>query len=228
MKHMKKILTAVSLAVLAAGFWAHASKAQGMFDPRRTLFAVVQQHKLALEAPVGMCFLDQTDPRQAMSYAVLASMAERNNDQVLLGAFMACDAVNDPGVWNEGLPGFGLVTWLNPSIGPRTAMSRQDYLDMRESYFMQYVKARAVTLTPDKKVHRNGDNVSLGLTGREGDPVLRRSGTVIVSTTTLDHIPVEVTLHYSGGGYGAAPLPLPAELYPVMDKLMAQQIALNP
>jgi hypothetical protein len=155
-------------------------------------------------------------------------MAERNRDQVMLGAFMACNQVNDPDVWNDGLPGFGYVTWMNPAIGVRTPMSRQDYLDMREAYFPQYVKSRAAVLTPEKKVHRNSDNVSLGLSGKEGDPALHRSGTVIVSTTTLDHIPIEITLHYAGGGYGMPPLIQPAELYPVMDKLMAQQIALNP
>jgi hypothetical protein len=227
MKHTKLVLIGASLAVLAAGFWAQASKAQ-MFGPRRTLFAVVQQHKLALEAPAGMCFLDATDPRQAGSLAALAAMAERNGDQILLGAFMACNQVNDPDAWNDGLPGFGTVTWLNPAIGEKTAMSRQDYLDMRESYFPQYAKGRAPGLTADKKVHRNGDNVSLGLTGKEGDPSLHREGTVIVSTTTLDHIPIEITLHYTGGGYGAPPLLKPADLYPVMDTLMAQQISLNP
>ncbi len=195
-------------------------------DSRRTLFVEIARKKLTLEAPLGMCFIDRTIPVQETAYNMMASEAERNDDQVMLAAFMACSGLNDPDSWSNGLPDSGYITWLNPAVGRTTPMSRQDYLDMREAHFKHYAENRALSLTPDKKLHRTADNVSLGLTGKEGDVGLSRQGTMVISTTTVGHVPLEITLHYVTDDFEAVP-PTIEELYAEMDKLVAQQIALN-
>ncbi len=108
-----------------------------------------------------MCFLDRTSTMQQSIYLLLSAGVERNHDQVLLGVFMACDSIMSPDGWMDGMPNSGFVTWMNPSVGENTAMSRQDYLDMREASFPQYTKSRVLGSAPDKTVHRNPYNVSL-------------------------------------------------------------------
>jgi hypothetical protein len=197
-------------------------------NARRTLFVEIGQKKLRLEAPKKMCFLDRTSPLQEKIFLLLSTAVEKRHDQVLLGVFMACDGIMSPEDWLNGMPDAGFVTWLNPSIGETTPMNRQDYLDMREASFPQYAKSRALGLALDKAVHRNAYNVSLGVSDEQpAVDGIRHKSTNVLSTTILRHIPVEVTLHYTGDIYaGKAPLEFP-EAYAAMDKLMAQQISLN-
>ena len=193
------------------------------YKARRTLFVEVGQEKLRLEAPEKMCFVDRTaSPMQEKIYIKVSALAEKLRDQVLMAVFMNCNGFTSPDDWTNGMPDAGFFTWMNPAIGPVTTMSRQDYLDMREVSFPQYVKNRETDSRLDKAVHRNGDNVSLGLTrgGQKGD--MEDRSTTVLSTTTVRNVPIEATLHYAGD----MP-PSTKEVYPIMDKLMEQQIALN-
>jgi hypothetical protein len=237
MKQLKKNLALILALGLTVGvdLWATAPRAQtqgAVFvspPARRTLFVKAGTEKLALEAPVGMCFVDRTSPIQEATYDVLSGIVERNGDQSVLGVFMGCDQVGDSSAWENGMPTFGFVTWLNPFIGRTIKMSRGDYLDMREAFFHDYAKMKAgFAMAADGKVHRNADNVSLHLTGNEGLAGMQRKGAIVIATTTVKHVPLEFTLHYAAqGDLGQVPPPPASELYALMDKLVAQQIALN-
>lgn len=195
-------------------------------DFRRTLFVPVGQKTLVMEAPRDMCFLDRTSRDEGRLYTVFSEMVRRKGGQQLLAVFMPCnDTVNAQSLSmsESGLPGVGMVTWMNPSIGDATALSRQDYLDMREASFLQYVENNADGMTVDKAVRRTADGVSLGMTGEKGASSQKIKSTAILATTALRQVPIEVSLHYTG----AAPPPL-EQIYPLMDKFMQQQVTLNP
>ena len=221
--HAPSPAPALSSASPAAQAPPPPNKLRPPANARRTLFVEVAERKLRLEAPKKMCFIDRTASlTQEKIYNLLSAMAEKRRDQVLLAVFMNCTGISSPDDWSDGMPDAGFITWLNPSIGETTPMNRQDYLDMREASFPQYAKTREAGLTPDKAVHRNADNVSLGMTVGEQEHGLRDNSITVISTTVLQHMPVEITLHYAGD----TP-PKLKDVYAMMDKLMAQQIALN-
>ena len=198
------------------------------YDTRRTLFVEVAQRKLRLEAPLKMCFLDRTVPMQEGIYLLLSSLTERRGDQVLLGVFMQCDNITSPSGWLNGMPDAGFVTWMNPSIGETSTMSRADYLDMREASFPKYAKGRDIGAKPDKAVHRNENAVALAFTDdAPGQDGTKQNSTSIIATTLLRHIPVEITLHLTGNADTNKEAPKFPEAYATMDELIAQQITLN-
>lgn len=216
MTPMKKTLV---LAGLAACMLSPSAEAYG---PRTTLFVVAGEKKIGLEAPEGMCFLDPTSPLQNAIYHALAAGAERRGDQVMMAAFMDCNNISSPDAWYDAMPNMGFVTWMNPAVGARTDMSRADYLDMREASFIAYAKAAAPGFAVEKKVHRDANTVAVGMTSPEKRPPPERRGTNVLATTLVDQVPIEITVHYDG-----KPAPTASAIYALMDKLMAQQIALN-
>jgi hypothetical protein len=223
---MKRFISSALFVVpLAAIFAAPLLAAQKAVDFRRTLFVPAAQKMLSLEAPMHMCFLDKSDYMQGMMIQSYADAVRQNSGQVLLAVFMDCnDMANNKG-WSDPdglLPNVGLITWLNPAIGETTSMSRQDYLDMREVSFLQYAANSAGGLLIDKNVHRTTDNVSVGMSGTVGSQIPKVKMTGIVATTTLNHVPIEISLRYTG-----EKPPTLDKIYPLVDKFMAQQVALN-
>ncbi|MFH1157434.1 MAG: hypothetical protein V1721_00895 [Pseudomonadota bacterium] len=226
---MKKLATGLSFLAIIAGlaFSATALAAKKPIDYRRTLFVPVGQKTLMLEAPQGMCFLDQTSSSEGLIHKTFSDLIQKKGDQVLLAVFADCNSLANYGGTvglSEILFNTGVVTWMNPSIGESTPMSRQDYLDMREASFRQYAEngAGGLGIRLDENTHRTESNVSLGMSGEVVTPFEKFNSTGVLATTTLRHIPIEVMLRFTRKD------PPPIEsLYPLMDKFMAQQIALN-
>ncbi len=222
---MKRIVTGLSAAAAIITLALPAHAAQKPVDFRRTVFVPVAQKMLTLEAPKSMCFLDQATYAEDMLFQAFAGEVRQKSGQFLLAVFMDCNDLANSTGWDSPdgtLPNVGLVTWMNPAIGETTPLNRQDYLDMREASFLQYAANSADGLVPDKTVHRSENSVSLGMTGTVGSQTPQIKSTAMISTTALRHIPIEVTLRYTG----TAP-PALDKVYPLMDKFMAQQIALN-
>lgn len=127
----------IALTALAAPALA------GEPDPvyhRRTLFAPVGQKTLILEAPLGMCFMDQTFYQERGITEDVQDIFDETNGGRLVGIFAPCMdiAAFDAGSGNP-LNVSGIVTWLNPEIGEETTLERPDYLDMQETKFRDYL-----------------------------------------------------------------------------------------
>jgi hypothetical protein len=218
---------AISFTILLLILSAPAFAAKSPLDYRRTLIASAGQKKLALEAPMGMCFLDRTNFYEAAIFAGFRRVVERNDDQVLLAVFADCNdlASMKGSSGTHDIPlNAGIISWMNPSVGETTELSREEYLDMREASFRQYVEnlppARYAHL--DAQPRRTENSVAMGFSRsikiESGDAL----SDAVVATSSLRHIPIEVTIRSTG----TSPLPL-AQMHEQMDKFMAQQIALN-
>ena len=190
--------------IISAFFSAPASA-----DYRSTLFVPVGQRTLILEAPLGMCF--QSDQIQRVS-----------SRQVELATFIDCGRYEGD---DEMPPVTGTISWMNPAIGETTAMSRPEYLDMREPSFRQYTEGSAAydsNLKMDDKPRRSKNGISLGLAGEIHTDYDKLKGTTVIATTTIRHIPVEIIIRYAGER-----APSLERAYSLIDKFMAQQITLN-
>jgi len=225
---MKKTILAATALSAALSFAAAALPAAAQIfhtsDPRRTLHAAVGQKSIVLEAPAGMCFLDRTgSATQRSSFAAIGGITEARGDQMVIGVFMPCEL--NPQEWLERMPDFGTVSWVSSLDKDKTKLTRTEYLDMRESYFVSYAQTAAgENYKPEgKKPHRDKDSVSLALSGEETTQAGGKQKVVAVyTTTTLRDVPIEISSYY-----GDEKLPPVDELYNRAGKLVAQQIALN-
>lgn len=224
MKNSIKTALKIALPIAAFAGIAYSSVSHaGNFGTRDTLHVTLAQRKLALEAPQGMCFLDpSTSAQQSAIYSIISGFSERRGDQVMIAAFTSCDDLGNLQAWQEGVPTAGAITWLNPSVGETTSMTRQDYLDMREASFPEYARTTSFVGIPDKQVHRTKDSVSLASVMNQPHEHPPRKSTNVIATTTLRNIPVEIVLHYAGDD-----VPSISEAYPLMDKLVEQNVILN-
>ena len=226
---MKKLVIGLSfLTILVSfAFSAAAFAEKKPIDSRRTLFVPVGQKTLKLETPQNMCFLDQTSKKEGLIHQTFSNLIQKTGEQVLLAVFADCNSLANYGgkvSLSEILFNTGVVTWLNPSIGESTSMSRHDYLDMREASFRQYAEkgAGGLGIQLDEHTHRTESNVSLGMTGMVKMQFEEKKSSSVLATTTIRHIPIEVVLRYT-----RKDPPSIESLYSMMDKFMAQQIALN-
>ena len=165
--------------------------------------------------------------KEGLIHQTFSNLIQKKGDQVLLAVFADCNNLANYGgtvSLSEILFNTGVVTWLNPSIGESTPMSRQDYLDMREASFRQYAEkgAGGLGILLDEHTHRTESNVSLGMTGMVKMQFEEKDSSGVLATTTIKHIPIEVMLRYTRNDP-----PSIESLYTMMDKFMAQQIALN-
>ena len=198
---MKKFVIGLSfLAILVSFAFSATSFAEKKpIDSRRTLFVPVGQKTLMLETPPNMCFLDQTSKKEGLIHQTFSNLIQKTGEQVLLAVFADCNSLANYGgtvSLSEILFNTGVITWLNPSIGESTSMSRQDYLDMREASFRQYAEkgAGGLGILLDEHTHRTESNVSLGMTGSVKMQFEEKESSSVLATTTIRHIPIEVML----------------------------------
>lgn len=109
--------------------------AQKAIKYRRTLFAPVGQRTLALEAPVGMCFLDASYYEDYILLEDVQRVLDDMDAGQVLGLFAPCLDVSGFGFGGGTMPVFGVVTWLNPQVGETTPLGLADYLDGQQKEF---------------------------------------------------------------------------------------------
>ena len=61
----------------------------------------------------------------------------------ILAAFANCLEIVNLGGQGGGIQNGGYISWYNPAIGDKTALSRQDYLDSLEPTFFEHVGKKA-------------------------------------------------------------------------------------
>lgn len=230
---LKKIVKGICLTAAAAGFvvvvaqTAYAQFFASILSTRRTLFAPFGQEMVHLEAPIGMCFLDETDPTEAGALNVLREELKESSKQTLVAAFADCMQIAGIGKGSSGndLGDIGLVTWLNEK-GEKIPVDTQTYLDAREASLPNYTRAGlAGYLRPqlDEPAHRTEHGVSLGFTA-ETEIAYQVFKTVgVTSATVLKGFPIDFMMTHTA----KKPEKDLDELYKLMDKFLEQQVALN-
>lgn len=212
-------------ALLAQG--ALAQFFGGAMDYRRTLFAPFGQEMLHFEAPLGMCFLDATDPTEAGALNLLREELKEHSKQTLVAAFADCMqiAAIGKGSTENDLGDIGLVTWLNDK-GEKAPLDAQSYLDLREATMPNFTRAGlAGYLRPvlDDKVRRDENGVSLAFTAETEISYQTFKTVGITSAALIRGFPVDFMITHTA----KKPQRDKEELYKLMDKFLAQQAALN-
>lgn len=229
----KTLLTGLCLAagIGTAALLAAPAPAQyypgGPLDWRRTLHAPLGQVMIRFEAPLGMCFLDQTDPLEAGAINLLREELKIRSRQTLVAVFADCMQIAGIGKGAEGndLGDVGLVTWLNEK-GEKANVGLETYLDLRESTMPNHTRAGlAGYLRPviDEDVRRTPAGVSLAFTA-ESEISYQTFKTIgITGATLIRGYPVDFMITHTA----KQPQKEKQELYDLMEKMLAQQIALN-
>jgi hypothetical protein len=250
---MKKTLPKIlALALLAAcAVPAQASKQNPITDWRRTLFTSFGQHTLVFEAPVGMCFLDESDYLEG---SIMSQFKDVNAQSKLIGTFADCmeiakiqhdyqdqlEAHPDMGAPpTMNLKSHGSIYWINPYNGDEIiSLARSGYLDVREKTFRDDVAKEmndgghgmvsAALVEPGDKYrfdepHRteHGLSVAYELNTEIEYEKIHDSG--VIGTTLIDHMPLEFSFDFSAKGNDKDT----KALYAMMDTFMAQQVKLN-
>jgi hypothetical protein len=216
-KSISKNIAALGITLLITGAGTSAQAQPKTADVPYTLSLTVGETNLQFAPPEKMCFLDRTAVAQNSVYLMLSGAVEKNQDEMVLAVFMPCDnvsALDTP----DGQTDLGFIAW-NAQAGDSTRLNRQDYLDMREASFPQYAKSRNLGTASDKAVHRTPYDVALALTDEEGG----RKSIVVIATTTLRHVPVEITVRYANN----EKVSNFQQAYAEMDKIIEEQIKLN-
>jgi hypothetical protein len=155
---MKKILCKTLLVALMAAVMASSALAKDPKKSRRTLFATVGQRQLVLEAPTGMCFLDESDYLEGQLLRRYRDLASLSGSGTLIATFADCMEISKfQGEFQDQLAeqskgggsgsaaqtpstlaSRGSIFWANPGTGGETIdMSREEYLNVREQSFRE-------------------------------------------------------------------------------------------
>lgn len=231
----KTAVLALGLAVMTFGTVAVVPQpAQSQFlggplDWRRTLFAPFGQHTLHFEAPLGMCFLDETDPTEALAIKEIRMAIEKNSSQSLVAVFADCLQI--AGIGQGGAEGgndlgdIGLITWLNGK-GEKIPVDKTTYFDGRAATFHNHTRAGLVKYartTLDETVTRTAEGVALGFEADIEIAYSKLKTIGVASATSIRRFPVDFVITHTA----KKPTKEKKELYELMDKFMQQQVALN-
>lgn len=172
---MKQFLAAAVFTAMTAGaaHYAQAKYTDPVWEMRRTLNMSFGQHRIALEAPLGMCFLDESQYMEQAVIKQLRAMGQDSGDGLLMAVFVECDQIEKLGqlpqmaAEAEAMPGVdpptadfdnrGMITWLAPKLG-KAPLNLQEYLDMRAPAFVDDVKKN---LTKGYKKYGSSQNIKM-------------------------------------------------------------------
>jgi hypothetical protein len=226
----------VLCAALALAAFPAARQADGQMlslrgpDTRHTLVAGFGQRVLTIEAPAGMCFLDDTDYAERQAMNQLRQSASKSGKQTLVAAFADCEQLASlgPGSDPASLVDMGMILWQNGRIGETTRMPLADYIRLRaESMPAEAGKLAAKAPAKpkiDKQAHATDQSAAIAYAATldlGGQPY---HAIGVTAATLIRAVPVDVVLLHVAGGKKAPDM---KTLYPLADKFVAQQLALN-
>lgn len=219
---MKKILLSLLfLTALCAG--AYAEKADPL-QYRRTLFVPIAQKMMVFEAPVGHCFLDRTIPAEEVLFQSFAAAAKKEG-KMQLAIFAPCRDVANLGYDITGLMSIGGISWLHPLVGEKVS-SRGEYLAHMQGVFEKRVEKEAVgkyrAYQMEEAAHHTAQALSIGLSADIKTESATYKVADMIATTSIRNLPLEIILRKGGEEQ-----PDIAALMPLIDTMVAQQIALN-
>lgn len=195
-------------------------------DYRRTLFAPFGQKTLRLEAPQGMCFLDETNysERQLMN-RLREAMSEKYQQQAI--AFFA-DCLQMAGA-GRGTDSFvldsGYVGWpVKP--GEKVPPTLKEYLetsDLMTDTGLEQNLTGYVEFQADPAPREAEAGITIGYTGAFETSEQTINSIGVAGVTMLQGLPVVIGVSHSGKKLSKDK----EELYTLVEKLLLQQSALN-
>lgn len=159
-----KHLIAALAVLLALGAPAFAQNKPAVdADKTRTLFATVGGERLRFEIPEGMCFADHSHPQQRAIIELVRRALTHKGDEHLLGLFMPCDSLLNPGhpVAREGrVPSVGIILWPHKIEDAADRSSTASYLNWRAASFREYTMLNLpVWMMAADPLRQSGDTV---------------------------------------------------------------------
>lgn len=137
----KRIIAALLASVLLFSTPVLADNPDPAADKTRTLFVTVGSERLRFEIPEGMCFADQSNRQQGAMLDLIRAALAHKGDEHLLGLFMPCDSIANPGnpMAREGrVPTVGIILWPHKIEDTATLTTSVQYLDWRAASYREY------------------------------------------------------------------------------------------
>lgn len=157
------IAVLLAAALTAAATVAGAAPADPAAGKTRTLFVTVGEDRLRFELPQGMCFADRNDRQQGALLDMARRALDKKGDERLLGLFMPCDSLANPGnpLAREGrVPTVGLILWPHKIEAGSAHTDTAAYLDWRAPSFHEYAALNIpLWLFAADPLRQPGDNV---------------------------------------------------------------------
>jgi len=196
-------------------------------DYRRTLFAPFGQKTLRLEAPLGMCFLDETNYTERQIMNSLRELLNEKTQHTLVAAFADCLQMSAVGQGNQDMrvTDGGLITW--PVVpGEKVPPTLEEYLaqrDRTDEENMRSMMTDIIDLQVDETPQQNEAGISRGYTGTFESSHEKIKTVGVAGIAMVQGLPVVINLSHSGKQLTRTK----DELYGIMDKMLLQQVALN-
>ncbi len=159
----KRIIAALLAALVIASPVMADKKPAADADKTRTLFVNVGAERLRFEIPEGMCFADQGHPQQRALIELVRRALAHKGDEHLLGLFMPCDSMLNPGhaMAREGrVPSVGMILWPHKIEKAADRSTRDSYLNWRAASFREYTALNLpVWMLAVDPLRQSGDTV---------------------------------------------------------------------
>lgn len=244
----KSFIAALGLAALAATALQNGAFAESMsqkvkdkyrddptvivgnvdaLDYRRTLFAPFGQKTVRLEAPLGMCFLDETNYTERQIMNSLREFLDEKTQHELVAAFVDCLQMSAVGQGSQDVrvTDGGVITW--PVVpGEKVPSTLQEYLAQRDYTDEENVRSMLIDfidLQVDETPHQTEGGVSRGYTGTFESSHEKIQTVGVAGITMVQGLPVAINISHSGKKLTRTK----DELYGIMEKMLLQQVALN-
>ncbi|MDE1151880.1 MAG: hypothetical protein PW788_05015 [Micavibrio sp.] len=178
--YLRKFLAGACLLATAFALTPAAAKTQDpIYEMRRTLFIPFGQRMTVFEAPLGMCFLDESQYLEGQVINQIRSQNKGSGGGVIMAVFADCLELAKlqqlPQLMADGpslgddennkamLLHEGTISWLEPKAGPLKGVSMTEYLDKREPAFRDDMRAsleRSFKKFGGKQVTKLDDNMT--------------------------------------------------------------------
>jgi hypothetical protein len=196
-------------------------------DYRRTLFAPFGQKTLRLEAPQGMCFLDETNYTERQIMNALRQFLSEKTQHSLVAAFVDCLQMSAVGQGSQDvrLTDGGIFTW--PVVpGEKIPATLEEYLAQRDTTDEESVRSMLVDfidLQVDETPQQSDAGVTRGYTGTFESSNEKIKTVGVAGITLIQGMPVAINISHSGKKLTRTK----DDLYALMDKMLQQLVALN-
>lgn len=213
MHGLKRTLIALA-AVAVLGTALADAQARSFKFTRRTMNLAAGSELLIFDAPKDMCFLDETKIVERTAMEALKTTLPKGEQ--ILAAFANCLEIVNLGGQGGGIQNGGYISWYNPAIGDKTALSRQDYLDSLEPTFFEHVGKKANT-------HRTPTALAAGMIDDKEFLDGQKKTTIVHATTEINGVPLIMAIAFTKTKE-AYPLD---DAYAFMDKFVTAALFMN-
>lgn len=195
-------------------------------DYRRTLFAPFGQKTLRLEAPQGMCFLDETNYSERQIMNRVREAISEDLQQQLVAMFVDCLQLSGAARTASGFVfDSGFFSWPEKP-GEKVPPTLEEYLALQKPMEEEAVKAMLdgyIELDIDDTPHTSAGGVAVGYNGIFESSYEKIHTVGVAGVTMLQGLPVILGVTHSAKKLEKNK----DELYALVDKMLIQQVALN-